>query len=99
MKKTMLFLMVTSLALSAFDGAKVYKQCAMCHGKQGEKIALKTSPQLNTLSEEKLSTSLRSIIDGSSSVAKKHLKMHQMKLKGVTLDDTEAMASYIASLK
>ena len=99
MKKIALLLMVGSLVLSAFDGAKVYKQCAMCHGKQGEKIALKTSPQLNTMGEDQLATSLNSIIDGSSSVAKKYLKMHQKKLKGVSLDDTEVMANYIAALK
>ena len=99
MKKTVLLLMVGSLALSAFDGAKVYKQCAMCHGKKAEKVALKTSPRLNTMSEEELSTSLRSIINGSSSVAKKYLKMHKSKLKGVSLDDTEAMANNIAVLK
>ena len=99
MKKTVLLLMLGSLALSAFDGAKVYKQCAMCHGKKAEKVALKTSPKLNTLTQEQLATSLKALMDGSSTVSSKYLGMHQKKLKKVTADDTGAFAQYILDLK
>ncbi|MEN8147225.1 MAG: c-type cytochrome [Campylobacterota bacterium] len=99
MRKTVLLLMAGSLALSAFDGASAYKKCAMCHGKKGEKVALKTSPVLNTLSEDQLTTSVKAIIDGSSRVSKKYLGMHQKKLKGVGIDDAQKLADHIVKLK
>ncbi len=99
MKKTVLILLAASLTLSAFDAEGVYKKCAMCHGKKGEKIALKTSPQLNTLSEEQLSTALKAILDGSSAISSRYLGMHQAKLKGVREDDVAILSKYILSLK
>ena len=99
MKKIVLLLMMSSLALMAFDAKSAYKQCAMCHGKKGEKIAMKTSPKLNSLSQEELETSLTMLLDGSSSVSKKYLGLHKKKLKKVTADDTGALAQYILDLK
>lgn len=99
MKRTVFFLMMSSIALFAFDADKVYKKCAMCHGKSGEKVALKTSPKLNELSEEELKTALSSMLDGSSSISARYLGMHQSKLKGVEMEDVEKMTEYISSLK
>ena len=99
MKKSLLILMMCSSVLSAVDSAKVYKQCAMCHGKKGEKVAMKSSPKLNTLAQEELSTSLKALIDGTSTVSSKYLGMHKKKLKKVTLDDTGVFAQYILDLK
>ena len=99
MKKIVLLLMMSSLALMAFDSAKVYKQCAMCHGKKGEKIAMKSSPKLNTLTHEQLVTSLKALMDGTSSVLSKYLEMHQKKLKKVQTADVDTFADYISALK
>jgi cytochrome c553 len=40
MKKIVLSLLVTGVALMASDGAALYKKCAACHGQHGEKKAL-----------------------------------------------------------
>ena len=40
MKKIVLSLLVTGVALMASDGAALYKKCAACHGAKGEKKAL-----------------------------------------------------------
>lgn len=99
MKKTVLVLLAVSLTLSAFEPEGVYKKCAMCHGKRGEKVALKMSPQLNTLSEGRLSSALAAMLDGSSSVSSQYLGMHQAKLKGVSEEDVAALSNYILNLK
>ena len=98
MKKTVLLLMISSLTLFAFDANKVYKKCAMCHGNAGEKVALKTSPVINTLSQEELVTAISAMLDGSSSISSRYLGMHQAKLKGVGMDNVEHMAEYITTL-
>ena len=98
MTKIVLILLVSSLALMAFDGKKVYKQCAMCHGKKGEKVAMKSSPKLNTLSQEQLVTSLKTLLDGSSTVSSKYLGLHKKKLKKVQPKDVETFARYISDL-
>ena len=99
MRKIVLILMMSSLALMAFDGKKAYKQCAMCHGKKGEKVAMKSSPKLNALSQEQLVTSIKALLDGSSTVSSKYLSVHQKKLKKVKPEDVETFAEYISGLK
>ena len=99
MRKIVLILMMSSLALMAFDGKKAYKQCAMCHGKKGEKIAMKSSPKLNALSQGQLATSIKALLDGSSTVSSKYLGVHQKKLKKVKPEDVETFAEYISGLK
>ena len=81
MKKSLFFLLMCTLTLSALDNAKVYKQCTMCHGKYGEKVAMKSSPKLSSLEVNDLASRMRVIADGSSSMSKKYLGMHQSKLK------------------
>jgi len=98
MKKIVFLLMLSSLALMAFDAKKSYKQCAMCHGKKGEKVAMKSSPKLNSLSQEQLTSSLKSLLDGSSTVSSKYLGLHKKKLKKVKLEDVETFARYISDL-
>ena len=58
MKKTILLAMVMSVALSAADGAALYKKCAACHGANAEKKALGKSEVINTMSKEELVTAL-----------------------------------------
>jgi len=99
MIKIVLILVVSSLALMAFDGKKAYKQCAMCHGKKGEKVAMKSSPKLNALSQDQLVISIKALLDGSSSVSSKYLGLHKKKLKKVQLEDVKSFAEYISGLK
>jgi len=99
MKKVVILLIVSSLTLIAFDGEKVYKQCAMCHGKKAEKVAVKSSPILNILSEEELSMKLSKLVDGSSNISSQYLGMHKSKLKGVNKEDIPEMSKYILNLK
>ena len=99
MKKVVLLLMMSSLTLMAFDAKSTYKQCAMCHGKKAEKVAMKTSPKLNTFTQEQLVLSIVGLKDGSSSVSSKYLGVHKKKLKKVEADNVEAFAAYILGLK
>jgi cytochrome c553 len=101
MKKILVLLALGSLALMAVDNAKAYQNCVMCHGKKGEKIALNSSPQLASLTQEKLRNSIGAIIDGTSKISKRYLSMHQTKLKDVSQreDETQAFSEYIFNLK
>ena len=98
MKKIVFALLTSSVGLLAFDGAKVYKQCTMCHGKHGEKVAMNSSPKLHTLSEADLSSRLHAIADGSSKMASKYLGMHKAKLKKVSSEEMPQLAAYIKGL-
>ncbi|MBU0720838.1 cytochrome c [bacterium] len=99
MKRFIALLFLSSLALMAFDGDKAYKNCIMCHGKTGEKVALSSSPKLNTLAEQDLQNKIQAILNGSSGMSKKYLSMHKAKLKGVEEADAAAFAAYILNLK
>ena len=99
MKKSLLLLMLCTLSLSAVESAKVYKQCTMCHGKHGEKVAMKSSPKLSTLEVNDLASRMKVIKDGSSTMSKKYLGMHQAKFKKVDMKEIDALAEYIVSLK
>jgi len=99
MKKSLLIIMLCSLTLSAVESAKVYKQCTMCHGKHGEKVAMKASPKLSALEVSDLRARMEAIKVGSSSISKKYLGMHQSKLKKVDEVELEPLAEYITSLK
>ena len=98
MIKIVLILVMSSLALMAFDGKKAYKQCAMCHGKKGEKVAMKSSPKLNALSQDQLVISIKALLNGSSTVSSKYLGLHKKKLKKVKLVDVDTFARYISDL-
>lgn len=99
MKKTVLWALLLSTTVFAVQSEDLYKHCAVCHGKQGELIAIKSSPQLSSLSEEELSTKLKKIIDGSTSISKNYLAMHTLKLKNLTPQEADIFAKYIVDLK
>ena len=96
---SLLLIMLCSLTLSAVESAKVYKQCTMCHGKHGEKAAMKTSPKLSSLEVSELRERMMAIKVGSSTISKKYLGMHQSKLKKVNETELEPLSEYITSLK
>jgi len=99
MKKSLVLVMLCTLTLSALDNAKVYKQCTMCHGKHGEKVAMKSSPKLSSLEVNDLASRMKMIADGSSSMSKKYRGMHQSKLKKVGITEIDALAAFIVELK
>jgi cytochrome c553 len=71
----------------------------VCHGKQGELVAIKSSPQLSSLGVEELSMRLKKILDGSTSLSKNYVAMHKTKLKGLAPEDTDKFAKYIVELR
>ena len=99
MKKSLLIVVLCTLTLSAVESAKVYKQCTMCHGKHGEKVAMKSSPKLSSLESNDLASRMKAIADGSSNMSKKYLGMHQSKLKKVDARDMDTFTAYIIGLK
>lgn len=98
--KNILFLVVlVSTALFAIESEDQYKHCIVCHGKQGELIAIKSSPQLASLSEGDLSLRLKKILDGSTTLSTNYLAMHRIKLKNLAPTETDKFARYIIGLK
>lgn len=101
MKKIAVLLIVGSMALLAFDGEKSYKHCMMCHGKDGQKTAMKGAFKLSSSSEKELTGKLNGIVDGSSEIPKSFFNLHQAKFKlsGITAENSPEMAKYILGLK
>ncbi len=51
MKKIVALLIVGMASLGAFDGETSYKNCMMCHGKDGQKTSMKGAFKLSSSSE------------------------------------------------
>lgn len=99
MKKIILSVVLVSTALFAVQSEDLYKHCMVCHGKHGELVAIKSSPQLSSLGAEELSMRLKKILDGSTSLSKNYVGMHTLKLKNLAPEDTDQFAKYIVDLK
>jgi cytochrome c553 len=99
MKKTVLLALMLSTAVFAVQSEELYKHCVVCHGKQGELVAIKNSPQLSSLSEEELSSRLKKIVDGSTPISKNYFAMHTLKLKNLAPQEMDIFAKYIVDLK
>lgn len=99
MKKILLLAAIVSTALFAINSEDQYKHCVVCHGKQGELVAIKKSPQLSSLGVEELSMRLKNILDGSTSMSKNYVAMHRTKLKNLAPEDTDKFAKYVVELK
>jgi cytochrome c len=99
MRKVILSVAMIATSLFAVESAELYKHCVVCHGKQGELVAIKSSPQLSSLSEEELSLRLKNILDGSTQLSKKYVTMHKIKLQRLTPEKTDELAKYIVNLK
>jgi cytochrome c len=84
---------VGSLTVAAADGAKLYKSCAACHGKTGEKKALGKSAVIKGWEATKTVEVLNGYKAGTYGGAMKGLMKGQVK----ALDDAqiEALAKYI----
>jgi cytochrome c len=79
--------------VSADDGEALYKKCAICHGKAGEKPAMGKSKVIKDMSQADFVTAMKGYKDGSYGGAKKDLMNAQVK----SLDDAqiEAITKYI----
>ncbi|MDD2906079.1 MAG: c-type cytochrome [Sulfurimonas sp.] len=98
MKKIVLIFALGLLSLGAVESEKLYKHCVVCHGKQGELVAIKSSPKLASLGQAELSARLKKVLDGSTSLSQNYLAMHQVKMKNLTPQETDAFAKYITEL-
>ncbi len=84
-------------ALSATDGADIYKKCAGCHGTTGEKKALGKSAAIKGWEAKKTVAALKGYKDGTYGGAMKGLMKGQVS----SLDDAqiEAVAKFIETQK
>lgn len=95
MKKLVLACMIVlSSTLIAADGAALYKKCAACHGKTGEKIALGKGKVIKGMTKEHLVDALKGYKAGTFGGAMKGLMKGQL----ATYDDAkiEAVAEHIS---
>jgi cytochrome c553 len=99
MKKIIFLAALVASSLFAIESEDQYKHCVVCHGKQGELVAIKSSPQLSLLSQEELSLRLKKILDGSTALSKNYVAMHKTKLKNLPPEETDKFAKYIVDLK
>lgn len=79
------------------DGAALYKNCAGCHGINGEKDALGKSKVIANMSVEELNQSMNGYLDGTYGGPMKGLMKGQ--LAKLSKDDISALSTHIVSLK
>lgn len=100
MKKGLSFIVcaaffVASTCLIAADGKALYKTCSACHGKTGEKHALRVSPLLKGQTADELFKKMKGYQDGTYGGKKKAImKRNVAKLSD---DELKALAKYIAT--
>ncbi|MHC3993800.1 c-type cytochrome [Thiomicrolovo sp. ZZH C-3] len=85
MKKSLLLITILGVALSAADGAALFKKCAACHGANGEKHALGKSKVINTMTPAEIETALKGYKDGTYGASMKAL----MKGQAASLDEAQ----------
>lgn len=97
MKKVLLTLVVSSVALMAADGAALFKKCISCHGANAEKSALNKSQIIAGWDAGKIEAALKGYKAGTYGGPMKGLMKGQV---GTYSDaDIAAVAAYISTLK
>ena len=97
MKKVLLTLVVSSVALMAADGAELFKKCISCHGAKAEKSALNKSQIIAGWDAAKIEAALKGYKAGTYGGPMKGLMKGQV---GTYSDaDIAAVAAYISTLK
>ena len=101
MKTTMIKgLVLVSMLLTSgtvMASSDLYKKCAGCHGKQGERKAMGKSKIIATLGEDGVKKALHGYKDGTYGGAMKGLMKGQViKLSDADID---SLAKYIATFK
>ncbi|MCF6329969.1 MAG: c-type cytochrome [Sulfurimonas sp.] len=79
------------------NGAALYKNCAGCHGANGEKVALGKGKVIADMSEDELNKSMNGYLDGTYGGPMKGLMKGQ--LVKLSKDDISALSTHIVSLK
>ncbi len=79
------------------DGVELYKNCAGCHGINGEKVALGKSKVIADMSVEELNQSMNGYLNGTYGGPMKGLMKGQ--LAKLSKDDISALSTHIVSLK
>jgi len=95
MKKTLLLALLAGVALSAADGAALFKKCAACHGAQGEKHALGKSKVINTMPPAQIVDALKGYQSGTYGGAMKALMKGQV--AGMDEEQIRSVAEYIGA--
>ena len=85
---------VFSSSVFANDGVALYKKCAVCHGANGEKVALGKSKIIKDMTVKELVASMKGYQDGTYGGVQKELMKTQM--KGYDDAQIEAVAKYIS---
>ncbi len=104
MKKIIIGLVLTSLSLMAFDGAKLYKQrCASCHGDKAQKSPQKGVPALAGRDVSELALTIRAYRDQDQRVGTytmhKDSRIMYDATSSLSRDKIVALAKYISGLK
>ena len=104
MKKILLTVLLASVSLMAFDGAKLYKQkCAKCHGEKAQKSALKGVRPLAGRDVTELALTIRAYRDQDQRVGTytmhKDSRIMYDATSSLSRDKIVALAKYISGLK
>jgi cytochrome c553 len=97
MKKVLLALVVSSVALMAADGKALYKKCIGCHGAKAEKKALNKSQVIAGWSAAKIEKALKGYKAGTYGGKMKGLMKGQVAGYGDV--KIAAVSKYISTLK
>ncbi len=104
MKKILIMLVVSSLSLMAFDGAKLYqKKCASCHGAKAQKSPKTGVPALAGRDVSELALTIRAYRDQDQRVGTytmhKDSRIMYDATSSLSRDKIVALAKYISALK
>lgn len=93
------FLMVMAFGVMGFsaDGQALYKKCKSCHGKTGEKHALKVGVPVKGQKEAELYKKMKGYLDGTYGGKKKAIMKRN--LKKYSDEELKALAKFMASFK
>ena len=97
MKKVLLALVMSSVALMAADGKALYKKCVACHGAKAEKKALNKSQVIAGWPASKIEAALKGYKAGTYGGPMKGLMKGQVAGYGDV--KIAAVAKYISTLK
>ena len=98
MKKILLTLLITLTTQSIADGQSLYKNCAGCHGDNGQTKGLQASAKIAGQDENRTIKQLTAYKNGELN---KYGLGNIMKMQVATLSDEDIaeLANYIATLK
>lgn len=78
---------------SLADGAALYKKCIVCHGSEGQTVALGKSQIIKDMTKEDFISSMKGYQDGTYGGPLKALMLGQV--KGLSDEDINTLADHI----